>query len=225
MVKGNDGYRCMEIRVAELTRRDLPAIDLLEKACWPAELQASAALLESRFDSGHTMVGAWLENRLLGLIAYRHVMFDPGDIEAFPKNFVEFASGQRQDQFNAVYGYNMSVHPEMRGSSLIHNLLSGAIDRVRAEGCRYIVGDGRCPSYNGGEESGKIIRQSPVFKAAIDRYMQGGTFPTMEEFLADPALRFFHRTMHCRFVRVLPDFFPGDRASGGYRVIYCAELN
>lgn len=225
MVKGNDGYGGMGIRVAELARHDLPAINLLEKACWPVELQARPDLLLSRFDSGHTMIGAWIENHLLGLIAYRHVTFYPDDIEAFPKNFVEFASGQRQDEFNAVYGYNMSVHPEMRGSGLIRNLLTGAIDRVRAEGCRYIVGDGRCPSYNGGEESGKIIRQSPVFKAAIDRYMQGGAFPTMEEFLADPALRFFHRTMHCRFVLVLPDFFPGDQASGGYRVIYCAELN
>jgi GNAT superfamily N-acetyltransferase len=214
----------MEIQVAELTRHDLPAIDLLEKACWPTELQASATLLESRFDSGHTMVGAWLENRLLGLIAYRHVMFDPDDIEAFPKNFEQFASGLRQDKFNAVYGYNMSVHPEMRGSSLIHDLLSGAIDRVRAEGCRYIVGDGRCPSYSGGVENGRVIRQSAIFRAAIDRYMSGGHFPVLAEFLADPTLRFFYRTMHCRFLWVLPDFFPGDAASGGFRVIYCVDL-
>lgn len=214
----------MEIRVAELTRHDLHAIDLLEKVCWPTGLQASPDLLQSRFDSGHTMIGAWMGNRLLGLIAYRHVMFDPQDIEAFPKNFTEFSRGARQQKFNAVYGYNMSVHPEMRGSSLIRNLLSGAIDRVRTEGCRYIVGDGRCPSYNGGVESGRTIRQSIVFRTAVDRYMNGGHFPTLTEFLADPTLRFFYRTMHCRFLWILPNFFQGDLASGGYRVIYCVDL-
>lgn len=214
----------MEIRVAELTRHDLPAIHLLEKACWPSELQATPAVLESRFDSGHTMIGAWQGNQLRGLIAYRHVMFNPDDAKAFPKNFVEFATGLRQREFNAVYGYNMSVHPLARGSKLIHQLLSGAIDKVRAQGCRYIVGDGRCPSYNGGVECGKKIKQSTAFRAAIDRYMSSGAFPSMTEFLADPTLRFFHRTMRCRFLWVLPDFFPGDLASGGYRVIYCVDL-
>lgn len=214
----------MEIRVAELTRHDLHAIGLLEKACWPAALQASPDILQSRFDSGHTMIGAWQGNALLGLIAYRHVMFDPDDIEAFPKDFTEFASGPRQQVFNAVYGYNMSIHPAMRGSHLIRDLLSDAIDRVRAEGCRYIVGDGRCPSYNGGVESGRTVRQSMEFHMAINRYVSGGHFPTVKEFIADPTLRFFYRTMHCRFLWILPNFFPGDLASGGFRVIYCVDL-
>lgn len=217
----------MNTPLTELTREDIPAIRRLEQACWPPALQASASIIESRLASGHKLVGAWSDGRLAGLIAYRHVRFDPLDPAAFPKTFAEFASGNRQPEFNAVYGYNMSVDPMLRGSQIIHDLLAGAIARVRADGCRYIVGDGRCPSYNGeGEdENDKAIRQSPVFRAAVDRYMSGGAFPSLEEFLADPALRFFHRKMHCRFLWVLPGFFPGDHASGGYRVIYCADLH
>lgn len=217
----------MDTRLTELTRENIPAICRLEQDCWPPALQAGASTIEHRLASGHTLVGAWSDDRLAGLIAYRHVKFNPLDPNAFPKTFAEFASGNRQPEFNAVYGYNMSVHPALRGSQIIHDLLAGAIARVRADGCRYIVGDGRCPSYNGEGEDGndKTISQSPVFRAAMDRFMNGGAFPSLQEFLADPALRFFYRKMQCRFLWILPDFFPGDHASGGYRVIYCVDLH
>lgn len=213
-----------QMQVAELTRDDISLISGLEQACWPTELQATHAILQKRFSSGHIMLGAWVDGQLVGLIAYRRTWFDPDEAQSFPKTFNEFASGDNRGPFNAVFGYNMSIHPRLRGSRVIHLLLREAIAKVRADGCHYIVGDGRCPSYNGSETGEKSIRKSEVFHAAVDRHMSGGAFPTLKEFLADPALRFFYRTMHCRFLWVLPDFFPGDSASGGYRVIYCVDL-
>jgi GNAT superfamily N-acetyltransferase len=215
----------LQIQIAELTANDIPDIVVLEQACWLPELQADPDILEKRLASAHKMVGARIGGELVGLIAYRHTWFSPDDVAVFPKTFAEFSSGCCEGKHNAVYGYNMSVHPRVRGSKVIHVLLRAAIEKVRTHGCRYIVGDGRCPSYNGSEDGRGSIRKSEVFHSAVDRYMSGGVFPSMKEFLTDPSLRFFYRMMHCRFLWILPDFFPGDSASGGYRVIYCVDLD
>lgn len=214
-----------ECVVSELDSTSIPSIHALEKCCWPIEMQATPDRLANRFAQGHQMLGAFVDGQLVGLIAFRLRMFDPEDLSDFPQTFDEFASGKSASMFNTVFGYNMSIHPSQRGRQVIQQLLREAIAFVRKKGCRYIVGDGRCPSYNGTMQENKAIKQSPVFRQAIDRYLHGGVFPSLDEFLADPALRFFYRTMHCRFIDIRANFLPGDKASGGHRVIYCVDLD
>jgi len=58
----------------------------------------------------------------------------------------------------------------------------------------------------------------------IERYLQSGEFPPQEEFLNDPVLALYHRLSGCRFLRLLSNYFPQDKASGGWHVLLYKEL-
>jgi hypothetical protein len=124
-------------------------------------------------------------------------------------------------RFNTAFGYNLNVHPAERGGRLVRRLLQAAFAHAAAAGCTYLVGDGRCPSYNGSHDPpADDVAPNPAFRAAIDEFMRSGVFPEEHKLMLDPALRLFSRLMNCRFIAIIPDFLPADTASGGFRVMY-----
>jgi hypothetical protein len=214
----------MTLEITDLQIRDVPSIVALEKACWPADLQASSETILQRLQYGHVMMGGLAEGELVAMMSWRYANFSPDDFASFPKTFDQFSTKPSVEPHNAAFVYNLCVHPKFRGSSVVKELFVAGLARRHAAKCRYLVADGRCPSYNGIECETESIKQSSIFRAAIDRHISGGCIPSLEEFTADPTLRFYRRTLQCEFLWVIPEFMPADTASGGFRVIYYKEL-
>ena len=127
--------------------------------------------------------------------------------------------------YNAAFAYNLSIRPDQRGTEMTRALILAVIDFAKQDHCHYLVGDGRCPSYNGSDTSTEHIAYSGKFKMAIDRQLQCGHTPTLDDYLADPILRFYYRMLSCTFLWSMQDFIPSDISSGGHRVIFYKTLS
>ena len=74
-----------DIRFVELQPTDLAAITALEAASWAEPLRASASTLRQRFDLGHIMLGAMVNDELMGLVSFSYTEFSPHDPASLPK--------------------------------------------------------------------------------------------------------------------------------------------
>ena len=214
----------MTLETADLQIADIPDIMTLEQASWPAGLQASTETIRKRLQYGHVMLGGRVAGELVAMMSWRYANFSPDDFASFPKTFEAFSTQPSTEPHNAAFVYNLCVHPRFRGSSVVKELFMAGLSRRHTTNCQYLVADGRCSSYHGIECETESIKPSPEFRAAVDRYIGGGDFPSLEEFMADPTLRFYRRMLQCEFVWIIPDFMPADTASGGFRVIYYKRL-
>jgi len=209
-----------QFEIRQLSIDDCASIVELERVCWPLELQASQNIIYTRFSLGHNFAGILYENRLIGLGAYVYTDQDPYDKDAFPDTFNEFASIQMRKPNVSMYVYNLSMHPDWRGTNAVLDLLEYMKQEGRCNDCKYAVGDGRCQAYNGSQEAHDNVKVNPKFKKAIDDWYMTGNKPTDEILLLDPLLKFHRRNLDCEFLYLKKDFLPGDVASGGFRVIF-----
>ena len=142
-----------------------------------------------------------------------------------PKNFTEFSSLPRGEPPVSLYTYNLGVRPEYRGTNLARRLMKDMLRYGQEIGARWMVFDGRCPSYAGAQAGAPDkVRANPEFRAALDEWHRTGVKPHDRTINKDPLLRFYHRTLNCRFLHLAPDFLPEDKSSGGYRVIFAVDL-
>lgn len=213
------------IELTLLGPRDVDRIVAIERASFAPALQADRDVVLERFDLGHTMIGARDSDRLVGLISFSYARFSPQDFDGFPKTFRKFSMQPIPNDYNAVFIYNLEINRAKRGRGHARLLLCEALDQAKAAGCKYAVGDGRISSYQGADRCvQEHVRRKTRLNEGIDRYLNGGRFPTTEEFLADPTLALYHRLTGCEFLWILPNFIPEDRAAGGCRVIVFGEL-
>lgn len=203
---------------------DLPLLTELEAAAWAPELRASEATMRQRFALGHTMFGAIDENVLAGTLCFTETSRDPLVRADFPANFDAYASLPRSEPVNALYAYNLCVRPSHRGTSTAVRLLKEMENHGRRLGARWLIGDGRCSSYAGSPADEDQVRPDPRFRATIDRWNETGIRPPLREIIRDPLLRLHYRVYGCEFLYVMPDFFPQDASSGGFRVISAKDL-
>lgn len=204
---------------------DIPAILELENACWLPEIRASEEILRTRFAMGHISMGVFVDNYLVGLTSFSYTRFNPDKPNGLPETFKEFSSHPRHSDHNAAYVYNLNIHPDYRGESLTRKLIWAGIEQLREDNCVYMLGAGRCPSYNGSLGEGiETIQPSRVFRETIDHSIQSGILPATKELIIDPVLRFYRRTLGCKFLRVAPNFLPGDTPSGNVGVIFYKTL-
>lgn len=212
-------------RLVVLDANDIPAILELEHACWAPAIRADAATLASRFALGHISLGMYSNNALTGIVSFSYTRFSPDEPACLPTSFHEFSSRPMAADYNSAFAYNLNIHPRARGGVLTRELLSAGLWQMREDGCHYLVGVGRCPSYNGrinGDEEN--IQPSPVLRNAIDEIMRSGRQPAVDQLLTDPVLKFYRHYLGCEFLRVVPNFLPGDTASGGFGVIFYKTL-
>lgn len=204
---------------------DLPLLMELEAAAWAGPLQASEATIRGRLALGHTMFGAIAGDVLAGTLCFTETSQDPLVRADFPANFDAFASLPRSEPVHALYAYNLCVRPSHRGGNTAIRLLKEMERHGRRLGARWLIGDGRCAAYAGssGDDPDKV-KADPRFRATIDRWNETGTPPPLEEIIRDPLLRLHYRVYNCEFLYVMPDFFPQDAASGGFRVISAKDL-
>ena len=212
------------IEIEQLDKSHIDEIMELEVACWPEGVRASDETYLHRLDIGHILMGAREDGVLMGMTCFSYTQFDPFAPEKLPRTFNEFASVPTTEPYNVGFGYSLNVHPSTRGSRLLLTLLRTGYERMKADGCDYMFGDGRCPSYNGSDAPSEKVKQSPEFKQAVDHYIATGEFPTNEQLIKDPLLRYIYRVMGCEFVAIIPDFFPTDIPAGGFRVMYRRKI-
>ena len=204
---------------------DIPAILELENACWLPEIRASEETLRSRFSMGHISIGVFVGGHLVGLTSFSYTRFNPDDPDGLPASFREFSSRPRHNDHNAAFVYNLNIHPDYRGELLTRKLIWTGIEQLREDNCIYMLGAGRCPSYNGSLGADiETIQPSREFRKSIDNAIRSGTLPATRELIADPVLRFYRRTLGCKFLKVAPDFLPGDLPSGNFGVIFYKTL-
>jgi hypothetical protein len=185
-------------KLSTLGSEDLDAVYDLECAAFPKAMQASYQTIMARFELGHFMLGVWEKDRLIGLTSWRRAWFDPEDRSSFPKTFIDYSSAPNSRPYNAAFVYNLCIHPEKRGTKFTREFIMQVIERIIRDQCKFLVGEGHCPQDNDGP---------------------------LPDYLSDPSLRFYHRTLNCRFLWALPNFLPADVASNGRRVIFYKALH
>lgn len=211
-----------EFTISLLNETAISDIQALEAASWPTGLAADVKKISWRFNAEHSMLGGWYKNKLLGIACWRLGWLDISNPESFPDSFSKFANSKNDQVFNAAFVYNLCIHPDARGSNLVRLLIKSALSHTKTLQCKYLVGDGRCPSYNGSRIEN--IEEELIFKNAINQAKLVGQRIIKNDCLYDPVLRFYHKTLGCEFLWVMPEFIPEDTSSGGYRVIFYKEL-
>lgn len=212
--------------VRPLRADEVPALAALERAAWPGPLQASEDRISRRLTLGHCIFVAAQADRLVASLCFVPTSEEPFDRSRFPRDFDAFSTLARTAPVRSCYVYNLCVHPDWRGAPIVRPLMRAGVEHGRSLGARWLVADGRCPSYAGAVDEGPDkVRADPAFRAAIDSWAETGQQPADEELLRDPLLRFYRRMVDCKFLHLMPNFLPEDRGSGGYRVIFSSDLD
>ena len=203
---------------------DVPRMAVMEVAAW-GSLGAEEATIRNRLSLGHTMIAAVHDKVIAGAVCFVETSQDPRDKATFPATFTAYSSLARSLPPKSLYVYNLGVRPEFRGTTLSRRLLARLVDHGRAAGARWIVGDGRCPSYGGAHEgSPDKVAINVGFRSTIAEWHRTGIMPSVSDLTQDPLLNFYHRLLKCEFLHLAPAFLPEDRSSGGYRVIFAVDL-
>ncbi|RAZ86628.1 N-acetyltransferase [Mesorhizobium hawassense] len=214
-----------EIRFFRLGTDDVAPIAAMETAAW-GPLGASERTIRRRFSLGHTMIGAGVDDVVAGAICFAETTDDPHDTAKFPKSFADYSSMPTSAPALSLYVYNLGIRPEFRGTNMARGLLREMIEYGRRVGARWVVGDGRCPSYAGVQDGtpDKVLRDEE-FRQTIDSWHRTGKIPSTRAITRDPLLKFYRRLLDCEFLHLAPDFLPEDVASGGYRVIFAKDIS
>ncbi|RWQ36640.1 MAG: GNAT family N-acetyltransferase [Mesorhizobium sp.] len=212
------------IRFHPLDKEDVPRMAEMENAAW-GPLGAGADTIRRRLSLGHTMIAASVDDLVAGAICFVETNQDPHDTAKFPKTFSAYSSMGRSEPALSLYVYNLGVRPEFRGTDIARRLLSELIEHGRRVGARWLVGDGRCPSYAGAQhDTPDKVLPDQRFRATIDDWHRTGVTPPVKSIIRDPLLRFYRRVLNCEFLHLAPGFLPEDASSGGYRVIFAVDV-
>jgi len=201
---------------------DINKILLVEHQSFVEEIRASREIIEKRLKLLHTYICCEYQGKVAGTIAFHLDRFDPENKKDFPKTFNEYSGSANNPDANALFVYSLGVVPEFRDGRVAKSLIKSVSEEAAKSGLEFIVGDGRCPSYNGSCKEG--ISQIIKFKELIDNYVKTSHVPEKNEFLLDPLLAFYHKIIGCKFAWIFPKFIPEDAASGGFRVIGYKEI-
>ncbi|WP_149903767.1 N-acetyltransferase [Mesorhizobium sp. SARCC-RB16n] len=164
-------------------------------------------------------------NLVAGAICFVETSQDPHDTEKFPKTFSAYSSLARTGPARSLYVYNLGLRPDFRGTDMARRLLSQLIGYGHRVGARWLVGDGRCPSYAGSQDDfPNKVRPDLAFRQTIDDWHRTGVMPSVTSITRDPLLRFYRRVLQCEFLHLAPSFLPQDISSGGFRVIFAVDL-
>ena len=214
----------MTISIRPITEGDLPDLVSLESKCWPVAMRLEAHVLRQTLVWEHTVIGAFSNDVLIGLVAARYGCFDPNNWISFPTTFAAYFQRPSKATANAALSHSLNVDPAHRCKGVATKLIRALIDQSLRDGMDFLVAVGRCPSYNGSNEPTGSCEMSPQFRAAMDRFFAGGEPLKLEEYLADPLLRYYHRLLQCQFCSPLKDFLPEDKASGGHNILFYKKL-
>lgn len=214
----------MDTHIAVLSSKDIDDILILEEACYTPCLRASRETLRSRFALGHIMLGLYVENSLVGVASFAYKWFDSKEET---KRFAQeqwrpFYQMQMPDTFNTVLIYNVELLPSKRGVQQIYTLLNAMMKRAADDGCKFLIGISRIPSYNGDPYNHVAVKTE--LKGAIDDYLSGGPIPSDKILLQDPLILLYKHIGNCEVLTLTTNYLPEDVPSGGVRAIVYTKL-
>ena len=210
--------------IKQLAKNDIGLIMGLEAVCFSPSLRASKETLVQRFALGHIMLGLYVDKALVGVASFAYRWFDSkADTRVFAKNeWRPFYQLQMPKKFNTVVIYNVELLPSKRGRVQVYTLLNAMMKRAFEDGCQYLIGISRIPSYNG--DVFNHVAQKPALKTAVDNYFSGGEIPNEQELIQDPLIRLYKNIGNCEVLTLMNDYLPEDTPSGGIRAIVYTEL-
>jgi hypothetical protein len=126
------------------------------------------------------------------------------------------------DTYNTVLIYNVELLPSKRGVQQIYTLLNAMMKRAADDGCEFLIGISRIPSYNGDPYNHIAIK--PELKSAIDQYLSGGPIPSNKTLLQDPLILLYRQIGNCEVLTLASNYLPEDIPSGGVRAIVYTKL-
>ena len=214
----------MHTHIAALSSKDIDDILILEEACFAPCLRATRETLLSRFDLGHIMLGLYVEESLVGMASFAYKWFaSKEETKQFAQDeWRPFYQMKMSDTYNTVLIYNVELLPSKRGIQHIYTLLNAMMKRAAEDGCKFLIGVSRIPSYNGDPYNNIAIK--PELKTAIDFYLSGGSIPSNKTFLQDPLILLYKHIGNCEVLTLATDYLPEDRPSGGVRAIVYTKL-
>lgn len=205
--------------IVDLCKDDMDAILALERVAFPLALQASPSRYEKRFAQGHIMLG-YKDEDLKGIISFSYGVFDMQYPSTIPDCFSDWSTQATPIRFDTVFIYNLGVDPEVRGTSVVPQLVRAALARAKKDGCHQALAEGPIPSYFG---SGQV-RENPAIRRALDSFALGGPMPSEDLLFEDPHLYFYRKLCRCSIVTVKKDFLLEDTESGGFRAFLHSQL-
>ena len=214
----------MNTHIETLSNNDIDAILMLEESCFTPCLRASRETLYSRFDLGHIMLGLYVDESLVGVASFAYKWFDSKEET---KQFAQeqwrpFYQMKMSDTFNTVLIYNVELLPSKRGIQHIYTLLNAMMKRASDDGCEFLIGVSRIPSYNGDPYNNIVVK--PELKTAIDNYLSGGPMPPSKTLLQDPLILLYKHIGNCEVLTLATNYLPEDTPSGGVRAIVYTKL-
>jgi len=215
-----------EPRLVALTPADADRIVDLERRSFIPILQVERGTVLRRFALGHRMLGLDTQNELVGMASFSYGRLDRNDIGTLPKSVKELCLQAVPAGYDTVFLYNLELDPRFRGRTWWKTLVTGALVQARSDGCTHGVANVRVVSYAGGDPrypQDRVVHK-PELRAAIDAYLSGGPFPEDRLLEQDPLLALYHRIPGCRFLWIVSNFAPDDRATGGIRVILYFDI-
>jgi predicted amidohydrolase/ribosomal protein S18 acetylase RimI-like enzyme len=192
------------IVVREATGDDVDGILELMRACYPWVDPRNRERIQAqvrRFPQGQLV--AVRSKRIIGLAASMRLdLDDVGEDHSWKAITDDGAILKHDDEGPDLYGVDLMVHPDSRRMRIGHRLYEVRRDLARALNVRRIVFGGRMPGYQ------DHTQLSP--EKYVDRVQAGR--------LKDPTLSFQFR-QGFRPLRVLRDYLPWDKESGGHAVL------
>lgn len=210
-----------EYRLVTLGPQDIDRVMELERDAFDATIQARPETVLRRMEMGHQLLGAEIDDRLVGAIGFSTTTLGPEDFSGIPTTFKEYSTQSVPAGADTVCIYSLGIVPRARSLSCARLLIDSAFDHGRVHGMARVVADGPMPSFAGNEQ----VRPRPEVRAMVERYLATGEFPSRSDFLKDPVLALYARLTGCDFVRLIEGFLPEDEASGGWRVLLHRRLS
>jgi len=213
------------ISVIQLSIENITQIMDVEKRAFIPTIQITEKNIRICLEMNHIFLGAFIGEKLIGTIALRYANFSPNDYENFPKTLKMYAEVPHDENPNTAFVHSLGIVPEHRNGYAAKYLIEGAIKKAKEDGMSYIVGDSRCPSFNGSSEfqQERVLKNQEIHDA-ITAHLEGKA-PLPDELMLskDPVLGFYIKN-GAKTLWIIPGFFPEDEPCGQFVVIQYKEI-
>ena len=201
----------------------------VEKTAFMPSIRTTRRKINNRLEKEHEYITDFQDTIITGSLAMRFEKFNPEMYDFSQKfpTFDDYAELPNNEEANAGFIYSLGVNPRFRDSICAKRLIQKAMKSAKNRGMKYIVGDARIPSYNGGENLPyEKFDFNLELHNAIDNYHETGELPPRKLLEKDPVTGFYLKAFSEMKILGITnkDFWKGDEPCGGQMCIIYKEL-
>ncbi|MGD2088023.1 MAG: beta-ketoacyl synthase N-terminal-like domain-containing protein [Candidatus Aminicenantes bacterium] len=195
-----------EYQVRYAQKKDLPALEQLEKRCWTPGLRTPISAVKKRlkqYPQGQLVLE--LDNRVVGAVYSQRI----ARAENLKNSSIETVESLHDKEGPTVQLLGLNILPEMQQRNLGDQLLEFMLQRCSLmNGLHTVIGVTRCKDYH--------HRAGTTPQEYINQRNQQGR-------LVDTTLR-FHQLHGAQIKGLIPNYRPRDRKNKGYGVLIEYDL-